>query len=356
MATLRVGILGTGGVAGLHADTYRNRDDADIVAVYDRSEDRAISHALDWGAADYHTDPSALLGRDDIDAVEILTPTPSHHRLGIEALESGKHVSIQRPLASTLKDANALLEVAERSEGILHAYEPCLFYTPLLDARNLIDAGEIGTPSNLRISTRIAAATDSVWDFEHESDRWQFHADGDANTPLLTDIAYQAFCVSLFLVGNIGRIQAWRNRSDLGDNLTLDAPTSAMWQHHEQNCQGALTVTHMPDRTIETHYPPVEHRIEVVGTRGELSIVRTPHESRQEPAVVLRRDGRTVSYDSEGEAYARSYNRAADNFLSACRGEKAPMLRGPEAKQLLVLALAFNESARHGQSVSLKHG
>jgi predicted dehydrogenase len=356
MATLRVGILGTGGVAGLHAESYRDRDDAEIVAVYDRDEDRAISRSLDWGAANYHTDPDALLARDDIDAVEILTQTPTHHRLGIRALKSGKHVSIQRPLASTLEDANGLLKVAEESKGILHAFEPCLYYTPLLDARNLIDAGEIGSPSNLRISTRIAAATETAWDFEQEGDRWRFQADGDANTPLLTDIAYQAFCVSLFLVGNISRVQAWRNRANLGEGLTLDAPTTGMWQHHQQACQGTLSVSHMPERTIETAYPPIEHRIDIVGTRGELSVLRTPDQARQEPAVVLRRDGRTVSYESEGGTYARSYRRATDNFLAACRGDKAPMLRGTEAKQLLVLALAFNESARHGQSVSLKHG
>jgi hypothetical protein len=72
--------------------------------------------------------------------------------------------------------------------------------------------------------------------------------------------------------------------------------------------------------------------------------------------VELRRDARKVYYGQKNTAWEDSFVRATRNFISACLGEEEPLLRGSEAKQLLILSLAFAESAKRGRAVSLQQG
>ena len=70
----------------------------------------------------------------------------------------------------------------------------------------------------------------------------------------------------------------------------------------------------------------------------------------------LRRDARKVYYGQKMSAYEDSFVRAVRNFVGACAGEEEPLLRGNEAKQLLILTLAYHESAKRGRAVTLQQG
>ena len=357
MAQLNVGIIGAGQIADLHARGYLENPDAKIVAVCDRSQDRAISRALDWGADAYFTETSRMFDEMDLDAVEIRTPDDLHERQALQSIEAGCHVCVERPLARSIKGADKIIKSAKKAKRVLQVYEPCLFHKPLLDARNLIDNGEIGTPTAINISANIASATEGGWQYrEGEADRWRFQKGDNPTSPLLFGIGYQAFCISLFLIGSVEKVEVWRSNSPFSEDLQIEAPTTAIWKHFEQECYGSLSLTYTPKRKLETEYHPLEFEIDVVGSRGDLTIYRTPDPSRYEASVRLRRGGRTVLYDQKLRAYEGSFQRSTENFIEACQGDGAPLLRGPEAKQLLVLTLAYAESAKHAQSVSLQHG
>ncbi len=356
MARLKVGIVGAGRSADLHAKGYLDNSDAEIVAVCDRSEDRAISRALDWNAKAYFTDLSRMLNEQDLDAVEILTPHSLHEQQALASLEAGAHVCIERPVAESIEGADRITKMAEKVDRTLQIFEPSLFHKPLLDARNLIDNGEIGRPTSININANIASATEGGWDLTEGGDRWRFKRGDRAISPLLFEIGYQAFCISLFLIGSVEKVEVWRSRSKFSDDLDIEAPTTAIWKHFEQDCYGSFSLTYTPERKLETKYQPLELEIDLVGSRGDITIYRTPDPSRYDSSVRLRRSGRTVLYDQKLRAYEGSYTRATENFIDACRGEAAPLLHTGEAKQLLVLTLAFAESAKHAQSVSLQHG
>ena len=105
-----------------------------------------------------------------------------------------------------------------------------------------------------------------------------------------------------------------------------------------------------------TLYHPLEMRITVGGTRGEIDIIRSSDPTQLEAPVELRRDARKVFYGQKNTAYEDSFVRATRNFVSACLGKEEPLLRGNEAKQLLILTLAYQEAARRGRAVSLQQG
>jgi predicted dehydrogenase len=357
MARLRVGFIGAGSAADLHALGYKPDDRAEIVAVCDTNEDRAISRALDWRARNYYTDWRELVANPNIDAVVILTPNNQHAAQAIAALKAGKHVLVERPLATTVEEANAVIQAATVAKRVLQAYEPCLYYKPLLDARNLIDNGEIGKVTSLRLNALIGKGQGDVWNFEDPSqEAWRFDAAQAGGSPMLYEVGYQTFCIALFLVGSIEKVEVWRSETDVGNGRKLDAPTVALWKHFQQDCFGSLNLTYAPERKMRTDHQPLDMHIQITGTKGDIDVIRTSDPSQLEAAVELRRSYRRVGYGQKPSSFEDSFVRATQNFLSACAGQEEPLLRGVEAKQLLVLTLAYYESARRGRAITLQHG
>ncbi|MFP4598221.1 MAG: Gfo/Idh/MocA family protein [Persicimonas sp.] len=357
MAKLKVGIVGAGSIADLHAKGYENDPRAEIFAVCDRDEDRAISRSLDWGAKAYYSDYAEMLQNEQIDAIEILTPHHLHASQAIDALHAGKHVCVERPIALSHEEAAEVIKASQQANKILQVYEPCLFYKPLLDARNLIDAGEIGRPNNIRISANIGKATSGVWDFHTGSENmWRFDAQLSGGSPMLFDVGYQTFCISLFLIGTVDKVDVWRGETEVADNIILDTPTVAMWKHYQQECYGSLHLNYAPERKLRTDYHPLELNISVGGTRGDIHIIRSSDPTQLESPVELRRDSRKVFYGQKSSAFEDSFVRATRNFIGACLGQDDPLLGGAEAQQLLMLTLAYHESSRRGRAVNLQHG
>ena len=110
---------------------------------------------LEWGVADGYTEVDELLADDDIDAVEILSPTPLHAEHAIAALEPGKHVSCQKPIANSVADGRRMIEPRRSGPGCFRVTEHCCHYPPLSKARELIRVGAIGTPTVIRIKTVV---------------------------------------------------------------------------------------------------------------------------------------------------------------------------------------------------------
>lgn len=356
MSKLKVGIVGAGSIAELHALGYEHDDRAEIVAICDPDEDLAIKRALDWGARAYYTNFDQMLADPKIDAVEILTPNHLHAEQAIKALQAGKHVCVERPIAISIEDARRVQQAAAASRRVLQVYEPSLYYKPLLDARSLIDAGEVGEVTGLRVDAVVGQSEQGKWDFTSNDQAWRFDPAKAGGTPMLYEVGYQAFCIGLFLVGSIEKVSAWSSSSTLKNGRVIDAPTVAMWKHFEQESYGTLHLTYAPDRVMRSGKSfPIELDILVSGTRGEIRIIRSPDAGRPDAPVELRRSNRRVNY-GQRTTFEDSFIRATKNFISACLGKEEPLLRGAEAQQLLVLTLAYHEAAKRGRAISLQHG
>ena len=109
MSQLQVGIIGTGVISELHWRAYQQITEAKVTALCDLNEATVQSKAKKWSVQKIYTDFNALLADPEIQTVEILTPQQFHKEITVAALKAGKHVSVQKPMAVTLAEANEML-------------------------------------------------------------------------------------------------------------------------------------------------------------------------------------------------------------------------------------------------------
>ena len=118
MKKVRVGIIGCGGIAnGKHMTSLSKIEEVEIVAFCDIIEEKAIASAKKFGTEDakVYVDYKELLKDESIDVVHVCTPNRSHSFITIDALEAGKHVMCEKPMAKTYAEAKAMLEASERT-------------------------------------------------------------------------------------------------------------------------------------------------------------------------------------------------------------------------------------------------
>ena len=147
MDKVRIGIIGCGGIAnGKHMPALKKLPQVEMVAFCDIIEEKAIKAAKDFGVpgAKVFTDYKQLLEEKDIDVVHVLTPNKQHSFITVDALEAGKHVMCEKPMAKTAADARAMVEAAKKSGkkltiGYQHRHKPEARYL-----KSVIERGDLG--------------------------------------------------------------------------------------------------------------------------------------------------------------------------------------------------------------------
>ena len=114
--TTRIGVVGVGALGFHHTRILREVSGATLVGFYDVNVERAAAVSAELGVAAFPTLESLLA---DVDAVSIAVPTPSHYAVAAPALERGIHVLVEKPIATTLEEADALLAIAARTGAMV---------------------------------------------------------------------------------------------------------------------------------------------------------------------------------------------------------------------------------------------
>lgn len=144
MRQIRAGILGSGFMGAAHVEALRRVPGVEVVAVASGREARARALTDAWRIPKTYRDPYDLIGDPDIDVVHNCTPNDLHLPLNTAALERGKHVLSEKPLALTSAETGALVEIAERS-GLVAAVNHCYRYYPMIQhARQMIQRDTLG--------------------------------------------------------------------------------------------------------------------------------------------------------------------------------------------------------------------
>jgi predicted dehydrogenase len=144
---LKVGIIGCGGIGnGKHMPSLNKLENVEMVAFCDIIEERAKKSAKEYGTKDAFvcTDYKDLLKDKSIDVVHVCTPNKSHGFISVDALEAGKHVMCEKPMAKTASDARKMLEAAKRTGkkltiGYQGRYQPESQYL-----HNICQRGDLG--------------------------------------------------------------------------------------------------------------------------------------------------------------------------------------------------------------------
>ena len=147
MRTVKVGIIGCGGIAnGKHMPALKKCDNVEMIAFCDIIEERAAKAAADYGTdgAKVFTDYRDLLAMKDIEVVHVLTPNYKHAEISIAALDAGKHVMCEKPMATTSVEARAMCEAAKRNGKKLTVGYQSRSEASYQYAHNYIAAGKLG--------------------------------------------------------------------------------------------------------------------------------------------------------------------------------------------------------------------
>lgn len=241
----------------VHAKDYakliQSFEDAQITCVWNEEEAVGQAWAQELGV-DFEKDLTALLARDDVDAVVIDTPTTSHKEVIIQAVKAGKHVFTEKVLATTLEEAREIEQAVEQANIKFCISYPQRITSHILYTKQVIDEGLLGKISLLRIRNAHGGASDNWLPAYWYSNK---EAGGGAMMDLGAHPNYQA----AYFLGKPKRVAAMFNEI-IGHG---DVEDNAVSVFEFEN--GAMAI-------LETGFvtPFSPWRLELMGTEGTLVI------------------------------------------------------------------------------------
>lgn len=144
MNPIRIGIIGAGLIGKVHLDNYSKIEGVDIVAVCDVNDEEARRVAEKHGIPHVYTDYKEMLKRNDLDTVDVCLHNNFHSPVSIAAMQAGKHVYCEKPIAGTYADGKAMCDAAEEYGKKLHIQLGTLYRKETKAAKALIDGGQLG--------------------------------------------------------------------------------------------------------------------------------------------------------------------------------------------------------------------
>ncbi|MGI8869583.1 MAG: Gfo/Idh/MocA family protein, partial [Mycobacteriales bacterium] len=188
--------IGAGGIAGAHVRGYQAAADAiTVAAVSDVVAENARRRAGELGDAATYSDYREMLEKTPVDAVDICLPHHLHVDAIVAAAEAGKHVLCEKPLCLSLDEAARVGDAVDKAGITLMCAHNQLFMPPVAKARELLTAGAIGTPYELR-------TTDSFFNnFDPANMGWRAHKATSGGGELI-DTGYHPTYLLLHLAGS----------------------------------------------------------------------------------------------------------------------------------------------------------
>jgi predicted dehydrogenase len=347
---VRLGVLGAGNIADLNVAGYLDHPDCEVLAVCELDADVAREAARRWGVPRVYTDLHELLADDDIDAVEILTPTHLHEAHIRAALAAGKHVSVQKPITNTVDEAFELGRLADEAGLTLRVSECFVHYPPLELAKKLITEGAIGRVTGLRIRT-IVGQTDSKFQAELRPEGYGWRLDNRSPGGHLFDDMVHKYAMAMWLVDqDIVSVQAVVRRRDL-----FFEPCAVIFEYEDPDLLGTMEVQYAPAMWMRSSYYGADEFFEVQGDEGYLWVTRATGEMLDLPPVVHYngKDGtRTVTEFTDIDAdWGAGFRRSSAHFVESLLAGTPAAMSATEAAKVLQLCFAVYQASDERQPV-----
>jgi UDP-N-acetyl-2-amino-2-deoxyglucuronate dehydrogenase len=202
---IRIGIIGCGKVAHLHAKAIANLPDAKLMALHSRTLEKAEIFGKTYGAKGY-SDVGQMVTAEKLDLVIVCTPHPNHLESAIIALQAGAHVLVEKPLAASLTDCDAMINAAKTHGKKLGVISQRRFYVPVMRVKQAITEGKIGTP--VLVTVNMFGWRDENY---YKSDPWRGSWEHEGGGVLVNQAPHQ-LDVLLWLMGEIEELYGvWAN-------------------------------------------------------------------------------------------------------------------------------------------------
>jgi myo-inositol 2-dehydrogenase/D-chiro-inositol 1-dehydrogenase len=332
---LKVGIAGLGRLGKRHAQALAfNTRHCQLVAACS-----PVAAERDWarselGVETLHEDFDTFIRDPQLDAVILVTPTSLHADQTIAALEAGKHVFVEKPLALNVPDCERVEAVARKHPKLVAMVGFVRrFDASYASAKAQIVAGDIGKPFLVRSQT-----------CDMNDPSGFFVAYSASSGGIYMDCSVHDIDLARWMLGNPKALRAFASGTialhpGLGEHGDVDNGLAIV------EFQGGARAVFYASRTFAHGH---ETSTEVIGTAGKLEV---GHGAARDRVVTSDVQGvRQVSVADFFERFADAFQREMAAFVAACRGEKPLTLTLSDATEATRIGLAITRSLRSGQA------
>lgn len=348
---VRVALVGLGKICDLTSTAYEDFADAEIVALCDPDGENLMRRSAQFPSAARFSDLNDLLAAHlDIDMVEVGVPTPLHCDVVCRALDAGRHVNLQKPMATSLAEADQMISRARAIGATLRVMEPFLFFEPLERLKSVVESGEIGDVAGFHM--KMVGTGLGGWDVPWSTLAWQFRQMQEKDLGILVfDDGWHKFAVANWLFGPVTDVMAWVGRTELGENVVVDAPSTIMW-NHQNGVRGVFDLTLAPDTYMRSKYYSSDERFEVTGTKGFARVNHCVAYGLHQPSLEVYSNGTLRAYHDLDDDWGSCFARQTHHFIHWLRnGEGDLLLDAGRSREVLAFVLAAIQSSRQNAPV-----
>ena len=340
-----IGIIGCGKIAQVrHIPEYAANKDAKLLGFYDINLERARELAAQYGGTAYET-VEELLANEQIQAVSVCAANFAHAELTVKALEAGKHVLCEKPMATTLAECEAMVAAARANGRYLMIGHNQRLAKAHATAKELIDGGLIGDIVTFR--TTFGHGGPETWSVDPGLNTWFFDKTRAARGAMAdvaihkTDLIH--FLTSQRVVRTTARVTTLDKKDANGDLISVDDNAICIYEM-SGGAFGTMTASW-------TYYGAEDNSTILYGTKGIMRIYDDPAHSIK----VTLADGTVTCYDVE--AIQTNDNQTAsgviDLWMDCLVQDKAPEISGESALAAMRAVFASIESSETGRSVEI---
>jgi len=339
---IRFGLIGCGRVSPRHVQSIAELAQARLVAVADVIASRAERVAQEQHAEAY-TDYRRMLERHDIDVINICTPSGMHAQMTIEALQAGKHVIVEKPMALNLHDADRMIATARATGKKLCVVLQNRYNPPMRDLRRVVDENRLGKLLLGNATVRWYRPQ------EYYEDGWHgtWAMDGGA----LMNQSIHHIDALQWLMGEVESVFAYT--ATLAHTMEAEDVGVATLRF----TSGALGVV---EGSTVTYPENLEGSVALFGERGSVKVGGTALNRKVfwkiEGELEHERELLTRDQVDPPSVYGFSHRAVIADMLHAILENREPSTNGPVARKSVALVLAMYESARTGKPVNMRDG
>jgi UDP-N-acetyl-2-amino-2-deoxyglucuronate dehydrogenase len=356
LARVRTALIGCGKVGSIHAEALRSLPESDFVAACDADLGRAEAFAARYDVRPF-SDLAAMLTASKAEALLVATPHPLHAQAAIVAASAGVHVLVEKPLAATLGDCDAML-AASRTAGVkLGVISQRRFFEPVQRIKAAIDAGKIGKPA-LGVFSMFSWRDPSYY----RSDPWRGRWDAEGGGVLVNQSPHQLDLLRWFL-GDVEEVNGyWANLN----HPEVEVDDTAVASIRFTNGGLGSIVTSVSQR------PGLFTKVHVHGSNGASIGVETDRGATfiagvsaiAEPPLndlwtIPGEEHLLASFEAEDRARfaqidATTHYHALQiqDFLRAILDDRPPLVTGEDGREVVAMFTAIYRSQRERQPIA----
>ncbi|MDX1950555.1 MAG: Gfo/Idh/MocA family oxidoreductase [Verrucomicrobiota bacterium] len=345
MNKTKIALLGAGFIADIHMESYhRFVPDAEVVAVYTRSRDKAAAFAKKHHIANSYDSLEAAIEQSGCDVVDICIPNFLHHRATLAAAKAGKHVIIEKPFAMTLEQADEMI-AACRTAGKKLMYAEELCFAPKYErVRKLVGEGAVGSVYMMKQSEKHSGPH-SDW----------FYDINQSGGGVLMDMGCHGLAWFRWMLGGNPKIISVFSTM----NTFLHKGRTRGEDHSVTIVEFEGGILGIAENSWAKH-GGMDDRVEVYGDGGvtyaDLFMGNSALTySEKGYGYALEKAGTTQGWTFTifEEAFNQGYPQELAHFIDCVRNNKQPLVTGEDGRAVLEMMYAAYQSARTGQKVQM---